>query len=68
MSEPTQRSVQADALYFLAMARHQLGHAFQAQRYLDQASKIAKQLLSPAWQTTLQHQVLEREARALIVR
>ncbi|MEJ7591184.1 MAG: hypothetical protein WKF77_06515 [Planctomycetaceae bacterium] len=65
-SDPTQRSVQADALYFLAMARHQLGHTFQARRYLDEAAKIAEQLLSPSWQTTLQHQLLEREARALI--
>ena len=65
-SDPTQRSVQADALYFLAMARHQLGHAFLARRCLDEATKIAEQLLSPSWRTTLQHQVLEREARALI--
>ena len=32
----------------------------------EEAAKIAEQLLSPSWQTTLQHQVLEREARALI--
>ena len=57
------------ALYFLAMARSQLAHSFQAQRYLTDAAKIAAEI-SPdsgfSWTTNVQLKVLDREARALI--
>lgn len=65
-NDPKQRSVQADAHYFLAMARHQLGHRFQARRHLDEAARIADQLLEPSWRITVQHQVLASETRALV--
>ena len=61
------RSDQAYALYFLAMARHQLGHPFQARRYLSQATKLAEDLATDStWTIRVQLEVLDQEVRALI--
>ncbi len=57
----------SSALYFLAMTRHQLGHAFQAQRHLDAAEKIAEVSSHRFdWITRVQLHSLDQQARALI--
>lgn len=55
------------SLNFLAMARHQLGHPFQARRYHDEAVKIAADILSgSSWTTKVQLDVINAEAKATI--
>jgi WD40 repeat protein/serine/threonine protein kinase len=63
----SQHGYLASALYLLAMTRHQLGHAFQAQRHLDAAEKL-NEISSEHfdWTTRVQVQILEEQAKALI--
>lgn len=56
-------------LYFLAMARHQLGHAFQARRHMNEAANVASEAElagDPAWHQKLTLKLLSREAESLI--
>jgi hypothetical protein len=55
--------------YFLAMARYQLGHKFQARRLLDAARTTAGPLKNDAdilWSKPVVLKTLEREAKELI--
>lgn len=57
----------ACTLYFLAMARQQLGHSHQARRLLDEAIAVAQEILPYArWTIRVQIETLDREARTLI--
>jgi serine/threonine protein kinase/WD40 repeat protein len=63
----SERSDLATALCVLAMTRHQLGHAFQANRLLEQSHDI-RQKLPPdtSWLRIVPLQVLQREANGFI--
>lgn len=57
----------ASALYFLAMARHRLGHAFQSKRHLASAEQIkAESSANFSWWNRVQVDILSAEARNLI--
>lgn len=65
--DPTAAGDTACMLYFLAMTRHQMGHSFQARRYLQDAVQIADNITPNSnWALKTQVNVLDREARALI--
>jgi WD40 repeat protein/serine/threonine protein kinase/tetratricopeptide (TPR) repeat protein len=66
-------------LLFLAMAHHRLGHADEARRWLDRAARWMEQAPLPktreggdnplyCWNQRLPHEVLRREAEALLRR
>ena len=68
-SDPSQHGELASSLYFLAMARQQLGHAHQANRILADAIEIAQKTSdNSSWIERVQLKVLDQEARALIER
>ncbi len=54
--------------YFLAMARNQLGHQFQASRQLVEANRCAERLagVTEKWHWQVEFATLEREATALL--
>lgn len=63
--QPSQAGRLASSLYFLAMARQQLGHSYQAGRILADANNIPT---ASSWTDRVQMQVLKQEATALIER
>lgn len=67
LSDPKQQANLAASLYFLAMARQQMGHSYQAQRTLADANeKVQDPPATSSWTARVQLQVLDQEARALI--
>jgi tetratricopeptide (TPR) repeat protein len=59
----------ACAKYFLALARHDLGHDFQAHRHLREANRLTEGLsdrLSQPWRRHIELDVLRQEATAAI--
>jgi WD40 repeat protein len=68
MGDPSQSVRYGSTLYFLAMARHRLGHAHQASRILADADRIAEQEVHRNWQDRIELDVLRRETTAMIGR
>jgi tetratricopeptide (TPR) repeat protein len=60
--------VQVCAHYFLAMARHQMGHEVQARRLLAKADRLSDSLarLNPKWHWQVEVATLQREATDMI--
>jgi eukaryotic-like serine/threonine-protein kinase len=70
-SDQNGQYAQACAEYFLAMARHQLGHEYQARRWLDQAQSCDDSLQGKPnlpWGGRVALNTLRREAKGLIDR
>jgi serine/threonine protein kinase/WD40 repeat protein len=67
MSDPSQSVRYSSSLYFLAMARHRLGHAHQARRILADADRISSEVgANGDWRDGIQLKVLGEEASELV--
>ena len=66
LEEPGQRHYLALTHLLLAMARHELGHEFQAQRSLAKAIEIEETLSNLHWSARAEFDTLRREAESLI--
>lgn len=65
-ADPLERASLAQALCFLAMARHQMQHSLQARRYLEEAAHVALQIQESDWVGRIATSALDEEARKLI--